>query len=134
MPRLGRSRPRTARCGARTDVTFGSLIRGALLASFTPFYPLGTLHSITRTESPDGDVTETPTDIPIRVQREPATESMRRAAGYTDKDVALIVLQQPGLDVSTNDQVTDGEGNLWAVASAEFDAAESHWVLRGSPA
>lgn len=113
--------------------TFAALIGGAIAATFPQHYPLGTLHSRTMVEAENGDMTAVETDTPVRVQREPATESMRRAAGYTDKDVSLLVLHVAGLAVTTDDHVTDGEGNLWAVASAELDAALSHWVLRGSP-
>ncbi len=118
--------------GGSNVATFGDLIGGVIKATFPAHYPLGTLHTVTLVEAENGDMSSTPVDRPIRVQREPATESMRREAGYTDKDVALIVLHSTGLDIDTDAQVTDGEGNLWSVASVEFDAALSHWVLRGS--
>lgn len=115
-------------------MTLQSIISGALLSALPVLYPDGILIRVIRTEQPNGDVTSVTQSQAVKVQREPATERMRQAAGYADRDTALIVLQTGGVQITTDDQITDAEGTTWAVASAEYDAALSHWVCRGQPA
>jgi hypothetical protein len=74
-------------------------------------------------------------DIPIKVQRDACSYSMRQAEGYSEGDVALIILAG-GLAVqaTTDMQVTDGTGKRWMIQSADLDAAASHWICRGRAA
>jgi hypothetical protein len=74
-------------------------------------------------------------DIPMKVQRDRVTEAMRRADGFTDKDVALIILTAPlgGIEITTDMEATDGHGARWKIGSADLDAAGSHWLCRGTP-
>jgi len=74
-------------------------------------------------------------DIPIKVQRDACNYAMRQSEGYADGDVMLIVLAA-GLTgpITTDHQITDGDGKRWMVASAELDAANSHWICRGRAA
>ena len=76
------------------------------------------------------------TDLPIKVQRDACTYSMRQSEGYSEGDVMLIILAAPlnGLKVSTDMQLTDGSGDKWMIRSADLDAASSHWICRGRAA
>lgn len=73
-------------------------------------------------------------DMPIKVQRDKATYGMTRAQGFSDGDCALIILtaQLDGVEITTDMEVTDGHGRRWKIASADLDAASSHWICRGS--
>jgi hypothetical protein len=73
-------------------------------------------------------------EIAIKVQRDKATYAMRQSEGFSEGDVALIILAQ-GLPALTTDmQVTDGHGARWMIQSADLDAASSHWICRGRAA
>lgn len=95
-------------------------------------YRDGTLHTATRTEHPNGDVSEGFTDSAIKIQRDVCTERMRQAASYTERDVALIILEY-GAVPTTDDQATDADGARWRIASVDRAADTSHWVCRGTP-
>lgn len=75
-------------------------------------------------------------DIPIKVQRDKCTYAMTQAKGFSEGDVALIILsaQLGVVEITTDMQVTDGKGKRWLIASADEDAASSHWICRGSKA
>jgi len=74
-------------------------------------------------------------DASIKVQRDACTYAMRQSEGYSEGDVALIVLAV-GLarPITTDHEITDGNGRRWMVASAQLDAANSHWICRGRAA
>lgn len=109
-------------------------------AAFSGIYPSGTLHRELTDPIYDnqGNIIGYGGggDLPIKVQRDRATYAMRQAEGFTEGDVSLIVLsaQLGGVEVSTDMEVTDGHGKRWKVASADRDAANSHWVCRGRKA
>lgn len=73
-------------------------------------------------------------DIACRAQMDAATWAMRQADGYAEGDVRIIVLSA-GLDVAvtTDFQITVA-GRRRMIASAERDAARSHWICRGRAA
>ncbi|WP_375194650.1 hypothetical protein [Sphingobium sp.] len=72
--------------------------------------------------------------IPCRLQIDGATYAMRQSDGYVDGDVRIIILSAGlGVEVTTDMQVT-GRGQRWMIASAERDAAASHWICRGRKA
>ena len=75
-------------------------------------------------------------DVPIKVQRDACTYSMRQVEGYAEGDVMLIILAAPlnGLKVTTDAQATDGAGDRWMIQWADLDAAGSHWICRGRKA
>ncbi len=102
---------------------------------FAGLYPDGTLVRRTITEDDGGSQTVIEETFPIKVQTDTVTEIMRTAPGYTDSDVALIILTA-GLqgDVTTNDRVIDGRGDEWAVTLPVLDACGSHWTVRGQRA
>lgn len=110
-----------------------SIINGALLSVMPTLYRTGTYHTATRIEQPNGDVTESFVDTPCKVQRDVCSERMRQAAGYTERDVALIILAYGGVP-TTDDEATDADGARWKIASVDRSADTSHWICRGSPA
>lgn len=71
------------------------------------------------------------TDIECRAQMDAATWAMRQGEGFVDGDVRIIVLSS-GLpvEITTDHEITVAT-KRWMVASAERDAARSHWILRG---
>lgn len=74
--------------------------------------------------------------LPIKVQRDACSWSMKQSPGYIEGDVMLIVLAAGlgGVAITTDMEITDGQGRRWMVESADLDAASSHWVLRGRAA
>lgn len=105
-------------------------------AALSGLYPSGLLHrdGTGPIYDSEGNITgyDGGADIPIKVQRDACTYAMRQSDGYSDRDVALIILAA-GLAVAptTDSQVTDGDGARWMVASVERDAAGSHFICRG---
>lgn len=102
------------------------------------YFHAGQLHRATRTEAKDGDVTTTYADEDVKAQQEACTEAMRKAEGFTDKSVRLLVLQRApagGLvpEPSADDEVTL-LGQRWAVDMIDTDPARSYWEMRGRPA
>lgn len=75
-------------------------------------------------------------DLPIKVQRDACSWAMRQSGSYVDGDVMLIVLAAGLNDVAitTDMEITDGQGRRWMVESADLDAASSHWICRGRKA
>lgn len=98
---------------------------------FGAIYPSGVLIRRTITEDAGGSQTVATSSIAIKVQTDRVTESMRQQPGYTDKDVRLIVLSA-GVDVITSDdQITDGNGDTWNLIDPSKDTCGSHWEIRG---
>lgn len=109
-----------------------SIISSTLASVMPMLYRDGVFHTATRYEAPNGDVMESFTDTAIKVQRDAVTERMRQAAGYTERDVALIILAYGGVP-TTDDEATDADGSRWRIASVDRAADTSHWICRGSP-
>ena len=55
-------------------MTLESIINGALLSVMPTLYRSGTYHTATRVEQPNGDVTESFTDTPCKVQCDVSAE------------------------------------------------------------
>lgn len=106
-----------------------------LTGVFSGLYPTGTLFRRTITEDDGGSQTVIDETFPIKVQTDTVTELMRTAPGYTDTDVALIILSAglPG-DITTDDHIIDSRGDEWAVTLPVLDACGSHWTVRGQRA
>lgn len=71
-----------------------------------------------------------------KVQIDDVTEAMRGEAGYSDKDMALIVLAATltgTLDTDATITMAAGPfiGTSWRVASVRQDAAGIYWLCRG---
>lgn len=104
-------------------------------AAFSGLYLPATLHRDGTEPVYDGSGNITgysdAADISCRAQVDGATYAMRQAEGYAEGDMRIIVLSS-GLtvDITTDFQITVS-GKRWSIASAERDAANSHWILRG---
>jgi len=94
-----------------------------------------TLHRTVKTTAANGDVSSVPSNVPIKAMFDKITDTMRATSGFSDKDVAIIVLQQgisPAL--STADEITL-KGVRWSIKSPiDEDPAASHWIARGQKA
>lgn len=110
-----------------------SIISGALLGALAPLYRDGFVWTVTRAQASNGDVSETFASTPVKIQRDVCTERMRQSAGYTERDVALIILAY-GAEPTTDDEATDADGARWRLMSVDRSADTSHWVCRGTPA
>lgn len=81
----------------------------------------------------------TPIALTCDCQVDSVTEAMRSEAGYTDRDVALLVLASTlagELDTDATIAVLAGPyaGNSYSVQSVGKDSMASHWVCRGRAA
>lgn len=76
-----------------------------------------------------------PTEFDCRVQPDKVSERMRATDGYTDKDIALIVLTSglgTAIDTDCRIEVLSGmHSGLWMIDMADLDAAGSHYMCRG---
>jgi hypothetical protein len=107
-------------------------------AAFGGIYSDGTLYVIERVENEDGGFTPYERRKAIKGQVDACTEAMRQQAGYTERDARLMVLQIdqhacPVARPTTDAQITLG-GTRWAVGSVEADPANTHWIIRATPA
>lgn len=73
-------------------------------------------------------------DIPIKVQTDRTSDTLKASDGYAVGDVSLIILSN-GLTVAihTDSEITDGYGDRYRVQDVDQDAARSHWICRGRP-
>lgn len=107
-------------------------------SAFGAFYLDGILHRDGIEPQYDGEGAITGyaggADIPCKAQVDAASYAMRQAEGFAEGDVKIIVLSAGlGTDVTTDFQITVS-GKRWMIQSADRDAANSHWVLRGRAA
>lgn len=109
-----------------------SIISGALASVMPSLYRDGSLRVCTRTNHTNGDVSETWQPTGVKMQRDVCTESMVRAAGYTEKNAALIILAFGG-NINTDDEAVDADGGEWRILSASVSADSSHWVCHATP-
>lgn len=80
-----------------------------------------------------GWIVGTPVKYPIQLQIDQCTEKMREAAGYTENDVALIILRH-GVgtqELNSDDEISSADGRKWHIFEVGTDAARSHWIGRG---
>ncbi|WP_103728984.1 hypothetical protein [Novosphingobium sp. HII-3] len=114
------------------------LLDGGLSRILTPvfasFYLPATLHAGTGDPIYDDETGEIigyeGGDVSCKCQIDAATDAMRRAQGFAEGDVRLIVLAQ-GLPELTSDHEVTVQGSRYRLQSVERDPALSHWVCRG---
>lgn len=116
-----------------------NLLDGGIASSFASIFGAyfldGTLIHVTREEQADGDVVTSETEAPIKLQVDQLSEVARQAAGYTQEEQRIIVLQvnpdgtRPPKP-TTDDEISQGE-QRWTVASVDADPANSQWIIRG---
>lgn len=109
-------------------------IAAVFSSAFSGLYLDGTLHTGTGDPEYDDDTVEVTGytndgNTAIKLQVDSATEAMRRAEGFAEGDVRLIILAQ-GVPAVTSDHQVTVRGQLHHVLSADLDAAASHWVCR----
>lgn len=115
-------------------------IRSMFATVLSGLYRDGTLHHATLTDDGKGGWSaQSFADVPIKCQRDRATEEMTRfnlatgpgavEAGHTSILAKIIVLQE-GVPyrITTADQLTT-YGARWAILDAQEDPASSHWVV-----
>ncbi len=109
------------------DGTLAAIFYGPMSA----IYPDGVLTIVQMVDTGGGDFTATPTQTPIKVQRDVCTHEQRQAEGYTDGDVRLIVLQ-PNVPagISTDSFITT-QGKDWFIYNIEQDPASAYWYCAG---
>jgi hypothetical protein len=77
----------------------------------------------------------TPVNLPCRVQFDRTTEAMRRAEGFLETDVRILVLAaslSADLDTAATIVVTDGDWTgSWTLLSCELDPARVGYECRG---
>lgn len=102
--------------------------------AFGVLYLDGTLVRVTLTSDGQGGGTATPTPQSCKLQVDACTEAMRAQAGYTDKDVRIIVLQSgvTGGDIDTDCKII-ARGVTYDVAWVTQDPAVSYWECRATP-
>lgn len=102
-------------------------------AAFGGLYLDATLHRQGLTFASDGDVTEPgDTNEPVKAHFDRVTEAMRQAEGYSEKDVAILILQD-GVSAAptTDDELTLG-GQRWKIVGLpDEDPARTYWLVRG---
>lgn len=103
-------------------------------AAFASTYLPATLHrrqAVTRDAG--GSITSGGgfVDVSCRAQRDSVTEAMRRAPGYTDSDVRVLVLASSFSGTITTDDEITVAGVRYAIASVGMDPAGAAYDLRG---
>lgn len=102
-------------------------------ATFSTFYLDGILHAGTGEPQygPGGTIIGYEGgESPVKVQIDAATDAMRRADGFAEGDVRLIILAM-GVPEVTSDHAVTVSGRRYQLQSAERDPALTHWVCRG---
>jgi hypothetical protein len=103
-------------------------------AAFSDMYLDATLHAGTGEPVYNaGDITGYEGgDTRAKCQVDAATDAMRRAEGFSEGDVRLIILAL-GLPAITDNHQLTVQGVRYFLAGPSLDAAGSHWVARGRP-
>lgn len=106
-------------------------MQGIFGAAFGAVYPSGYLLRTTLTDDGEGGYTTSHAVHAIKGQVDQASERMRRAEGYTDGDMRVIVLQS-GVAVEPNtDDLAILGGKVWALSGIQADPAVTHWEMTG---
>lgn len=117
------------------------LLDGGLARILTPvfasFYLDGLLHAGTGDPVYDGETGEIigyeGGDLACKCQVDAATDAMRRAQGFAEGDVRLIVLAQDLPELNSDHEVSVS-GSRYRLQSVDRDPVGSHWVCRGRKA
>lgn len=96
--------------------------------AFVGNYLDGMLTKIEKNLATDGDVSDTRTDHPVKLHRNPIGEIARQE--FADIDICLIILRYQIPDITTNDEVTF-ENIRYAVRRTESDPAAIYWKVWG---
>ena len=108
---------------ALLDTGIASIFQQAFAGIYLP----ATLYRRELTYDDGGSPTYVETEHSCRAQRDSASEAMRSAPGYTERQSRVLILSN-SLDVqpTTNDQVRVA-GEQYAIMRADTDPANSYW-------
>lgn len=93
-----------------------SLLDGRLAASFASMFSAsyldGTLTKVVQQRYAGGDVVETTTDVPCKLQVDRVTEASRSNPAFTNAEVRILVLAAPlgAVTVTSDDRITATAG------------------------
>lgn len=99
---------------------------------FGTFYLDGTLTTNQWVPDGMGGGSEVPTNTVIKYQIDQVDEATRVAGGYSQDDVRFLVLQQPGLTLTGDSEITVG-GRTYLLRTPRQDPAKSYWEVWGVP-
>lgn len=110
-----------------------SILEGDLAAefysAFSGIYSDATLTRVTMTDDGTGSLTPSETTQPIKAQRDDITEAQRVAAGYSDRDVRILVLRQGVGEMDNNCRITL-YGVVYLVSNCRSDPASAYWEVK----
>lgn len=102
-----------------------------------PYHPAVASWPGTPVEDSGGSIVSpgTPLRVDCSAQGDAATEAMRQAEGFADKDIRLIVIGLAGLDTDATVAIATGpHAGRWSLQSCERDPAGVGFVCRGRKA
>lgn len=113
---------------AATDV-----LKDIVIAGVEGLFDDGLIYNLGKEDDGKGGFTRDPADpVPCKIKVDTVTEEMQAEVGYTDKDVALYVLQN-GVSLSSHNEVSDQTGQRYSLGILKTDPVNSHWLVRGTP-
>lgn len=109
-------------------------IAGLFGTVFGSFYLDGTLsqNPVWVPDGQGGGSYQPGTPVPVKVQEDQVDEATRVAGGYSQDDVRFLVLQQPGLTLTGDSELTVG-GRVYMLRTPRQDPAKSYWEVWGVP-
>lgn len=99
---------------------------------FGSFYLDGTLTRNVWTSDGQGGGSMTPSTTSVKYQEDQVDEATRVAGGYSQDDVRFLILQQPGLTLDGDAELTAG-GRTYMLRTPRQDPAKSYWEVWGVP-
>jgi len=102
-----------------------------------PYHPAVASWPGTPVEDSGGSIVTpaTPVRKSCSAQGDAATEAMRQAEGFADKDIRLIVIGLVGLNTDATVTIATGpHAGRWSLQSCERDPVGVGFVCRGRPA
>ena len=107
--------------------------RDILMAGLTLIYDDGLLYNVPRIDDGKGGYGRGSDDgVGCKATIDSVTDQMKAEEGYTASDVALYVLQTPGLTLSTDSEVFL-LGTRYLIGSISEDPARAAWACRATP-
>lgn len=108
-------------------------LRAVFGAAFGGIYLDATLHRQGLTFGTGGDVSApSDTDEAVKAHFDAITEAMRQAQGYSEQDVAILILQEGVTAAPTTDDEITLSGQRWKIAGPiTEDPARTYWLARG---
>lgn len=109
------------------------ILEGALAAdfyaAFADIYSDAVLTRVTLADDGTGSLTPSSVDQAIKAQRDDLSEAQRVAAGYSDRDVRILVLRQGVGEMDNNCRIAL-YGVTYEVSQCRSDPAGAYWECR----